>query len=362
MPGRERRLPFARYRLARERIRARRGGADVLGPDTVKSPENPPVLPGSAGIGGSGGDSEWPDAGGGNGTSPPPLPPLPPVITGPNISFPLPPVFTLGLTNPEDQTVLEGNTATFQSFIVRPPEPDPPITLQWEMRTNGGTTVVPVGSTTESYTTPPATEADDGNMYRLVGTGPHNTAVSAWATLNVRTIEYFIPNSLCFAFIDESEPGYYDSQINFETDLADYRNLIENAGNIISSGLISPKGHIVVRGWEFCIPSTYSSPPPEFPAINVGRPPTLTDLQNHFHLVKANALAQDATFQANKILLVVDNSGSMETGTIEPTYSQFKAWLASEEPDADIVEQQFFNELWVSLFANFIRDLAPEQP
>ncbi len=82
-----------------------------------------------------------------------------------------PPVIT---TQPVDQTVLDGQTATFTAAAAG----TVPLTYQWQK--NG---VDIPGENGLSYTTPVATAADSGSSYRIVVTNPAGTAVSNAAIL-----------------------------------------------------------------------------------------------------------------------------------------------------------------------------------
>jgi CSLREA domain-containing protein len=83
-------------------------------------------------------------------------------------------------TNPTDQTVCDGHTATFTAAASGFPAP----TVQWQVSTGGGpfTNISGATSTTLMFT---ATLADNGNQYRAVFTSPGGTATTTAATLTV---------------------------------------------------------------------------------------------------------------------------------------------------------------------------------
>jgi CSLREA domain-containing protein len=82
-------------------------------------------------------------------------------------------------TNPTDQTVCDGDTATFTASSSGFPTP----TVQWQVSTGGPFTDIPgATSTTLMFT---ATTADNGNQYRAVFTNTSGTATSTAATLTV---------------------------------------------------------------------------------------------------------------------------------------------------------------------------------
>jgi CSLREA domain-containing protein len=82
-------------------------------------------------------------------------------------------------TNPTDQSVCDGGTATFTASSNGFPTP----TVQWQVSTGGPFTDIPgATSTTLMFT---ATTADNGNQYRAVFTNSSGTATSTAATLTV---------------------------------------------------------------------------------------------------------------------------------------------------------------------------------
>ncbi len=88
-------------------------------------------------------------------------------------------VFT---TNPANQTVCAGSTATFTSLAPGT------VTYQWQVSTNGGTTYTNIaGATNASYTTAATTTAMNGNLYRVIATSQCATGTSTAATLTVQS-------------------------------------------------------------------------------------------------------------------------------------------------------------------------------
>ena len=84
--------------------------------------------------------------------------------------------------NPTDQTVLNGETATFTAAASGTPEP----TVQWQFSTNGGATwnnLVGATSTTLNFTA----NGDNGTQFRAVFTNTGGSVPTAAATLTVIT-------------------------------------------------------------------------------------------------------------------------------------------------------------------------------
>ncbi|QIK62200.1 hypothetical protein G7068_02530 [Leucobacter viscericola] len=97
----------------------------------------------------------------------------------------------LVVTNPANQTVSDGDTASFSAVA----SGSQPITVQWQSSTDGGTTWADVtGATDTTYTTPATVLADSGTQFRAVFTGPGaaNSAISQAATLTVNPVPVLV--------------------------------------------------------------------------------------------------------------------------------------------------------------------------
>ena len=79
-------------------------------------------------------------------------------------------------TQPADQSVLVGNTATFSVVA----NGSAPLTYQWQQ--NGAAIM---GATSASYTTPATTAADNGEMFQVVVTNSAGAVTSTAAKLTV---------------------------------------------------------------------------------------------------------------------------------------------------------------------------------
>ena len=91
---------------------------------------------------------------------------------------PVPPVIT---QQPHDQIVTVGNTATFQVTAIG----TPPLTYQWFK--NG---IAILGATHASYTTPPTTLADNGELFKVtVNNITHMPVTSNTVTLTVNNLQ-----------------------------------------------------------------------------------------------------------------------------------------------------------------------------
>ena len=87
------------------------------------------------------------------------------------------------LSQPTDQSVVAGTTATFEVAARNASG------YQWQRSTDNGTTFVDVSSATaNSYTTPVTTLADSGTQYRVVITGAVNGVTSSAVTLTVTAV------------------------------------------------------------------------------------------------------------------------------------------------------------------------------
>ncbi len=85
-------------------------------------------------------------------------------------------------TNPTDQSVSAGQTATFSAAASGIPAP----TVQWQLSTDGGITFSPVsGATSDSLTISSVTLSENGYQYEAVFTNGSGTATTNPATLSV---------------------------------------------------------------------------------------------------------------------------------------------------------------------------------
>lgn len=82
-------------------------------------------------------------------------------------------------TNPTNQTVNAGSTATFTASANGNPTP----TVQWQVSTNNGGTYTNIPSATSTTLSFTATAADNGNRYRAVFTNANGTAATTGALL-----------------------------------------------------------------------------------------------------------------------------------------------------------------------------------
>ena len=89
-----------------------------------------------------------------------------------------PPLIT---AQPQSQTVCAGNTATFSVVAT-----GTGLSYQWQVSTDDGSTWSDIsGATSDSYTTPSLTAADNGKKFRVVVTGTCGSVTSDTATLTI---------------------------------------------------------------------------------------------------------------------------------------------------------------------------------
>jgi Immunoglobulin I-set domain len=86
-------------------------------------------------------------------------------------------------TNPTDQTVCEGQTATFTASGTGSPAP----TVQWQVSTDNGANFNDISGATSTTLSFTATASQNGNQYRAVFTNAGGTATTTAATLTVNT-------------------------------------------------------------------------------------------------------------------------------------------------------------------------------
>ncbi|HLV93571.1 MAG TPA: chitobiase/beta-hexosaminidase C-terminal domain-containing protein, partial [Candidatus Acidoferrales bacterium] len=95
------------------------------------------------------------------------------------VTSPLPPTIT---TQPANQTVLVGQTATFSVVATG----TAPLTYQWAENTGSGFNNIS-GANSSSYTTPPTTSADNGTIFEVTVSNAQGSATSNPATLTANT-------------------------------------------------------------------------------------------------------------------------------------------------------------------------------
>ena len=144
-------------------------------------------------------------------------------------------------------------------------------------------------------------------------------------------------------WIDESTEAYYYDEQRYITDLDNYRNVINSSGLRVKSGCLVPlpAGETTIEGvfpidyFDSSVPDDVDPDDPlpggisiyRFPRTNPS--PTLTDFITHFNRVRDSVVP-------DYLCLSVDNSGSMDTDTINPyygnpaldyPYDKFITWL-----------------------------------
>lgn len=154
---------------------------------------------------------------------------------------------------------------------------------------------------------------------------------------------------IMIVFIDESS-YYMQNPDTYRQDLNSYRTLINSSGvfNSATGAVWMPGGRPAYPGFDV-IPSGESDPS-EFVISGVGRPPTLEQLVSRF-----NSLVPDPAIPDN-IFLLIDNSGSMSTSTVQPGYGEFVTWLGNTT-SANIVEQEFRSERWIYNLNEFLNEV-----
>ncbi len=85
-------------------------------------------------------------------------------------------------TNPSDQIVAAGNTATFTAAASGQPAP----TAQWEVSSDGGTTYSDIAGATSSTLSFTATAAQNGDLYRVLFTNLLGSVMTTAALLTVQ--------------------------------------------------------------------------------------------------------------------------------------------------------------------------------
>jgi uncharacterized repeat protein (TIGR01451 family) len=118
----------------------------------------------------------------------------------------VPPAVT---TNPVNQTVSAGSTATFTADASGTPTP----TVQWQVSTDGGTTFTNVSGATSKTLSFTAAVTQNGNKYHAVFTNSVGTAITTAATLTVISPDVTIAKSHSGDFIVGANGGTYTIKV-----------------------------------------------------------------------------------------------------------------------------------------------------
>jgi hypothetical protein len=142
-----------------------------------------------------------------------------------------------------------------------------------------------------------------------------------------------------------NELGQYTADLqNLQTTIAQFH---ESLFTELSIRVLNPQGDQLIP--DGVTPQSYT-------IGDIGRPPSLDELIQEY-----NAAASTLQFPPNTIYLLVNNSGSMLTSTIEPGYGQFVEWLG-DNTNANIFEQIYTNpglaSRWIMIIVNYLKTLA----
>ena len=160
-------------------------------------------------------------------------------------------------------------------------------------------------------------------------------------------------NVVIIVFQDESDP-IYDTNAAYDEDLARYKALVaQYTGSLFTNIVLSVFVPVDVQiPTEMIIPPGVT--PDGYTINNIGRPPELDELVKDYNTITAGQ-----HFKADNIYLLVDNSGSMLTSTIEPGYGEFVDWLGSNVT-SNVVEEEYMTERWLQMVCEYIEKLASE--
>jgi len=137
-------------------------------------------------------------------------------------------------------------------------------------------------------------------------------------------------------WIDESSA--YQDRPTYESDLAAYRDLVDRSGAFVV-GVYVPNTSVQ----PVLPPNVY--PPGDPPLQTVPRgsgAATLADYQELFNTLRGD-------IHPREIVLLVDNSGSMTTETIDPPFASFVSWLQQRWPGATIATVDYGSERWLDV-------------
>jgi len=162
---------------------------------------------------------------------------------------------------------------------------------------------------------------------------------------------------IAMTWCDEAEeyqrypPTYYIELSQWQQFVID---VMENEGVEVRATIVIPLGSLRGRWWDL-IPPFVLWPEDDFKFAETGRPGSLLEFINAFNAIREGDIP-------TTLVLLVDESGSMDLGHIQPTYDAFKLWLRTNYPAITIREGIWADERWIRATQAFVRvaiDLLP---
>jgi hypothetical protein len=114
------------------------------------------------------------------------------------------------LSNPSDQSVMEGDAFTFTAVASGNPTPS----IQWQISTDSGATFVDIPGASQTTYTAIANLADDGSLYQAVFTNDEGDAVTSAALLSVLPADTTAPDAPIVSLADDSGVSSTDNITN----------------------------------------------------------------------------------------------------------------------------------------------------
>jgi len=171
-----------------------------------------------------------------------------------------------------------------------------------------------------------------------------------------------VGNAALIVFIDETKTIYYPGNETYgETGTERYDSDLTTLETTIADNTGTAWVSTTLAVWKpsqdnHVIPQ--SRQPDGFTIVTINRPPTFAELINNFTTLQNQlTIVAGVGTEFDNIFLLVDNSGSMVTNTIEPGYSAFVAWLGNNA-SGNVIEQTFEDERWLRYVNEFLLSLA----
>lgn len=162
---------------------------------------------------------------------------------------------------------------------------------------------------------------------------------------------------LSMAWIDESTP-YHNNRATYIQDKTKWENIIPLYAKWSAS--VEAPFDSGYNGIEYLKYPTETYPDDIYFA-NINRLPSAVSLKNTFDNLMADFRSQPplAITEPDKIILAVDNSGSMNTNTIQPAYNSLVDYIQTNYPNVELVQVEWRSEDYLDIWVQNLMTYVP---
>jgi hypothetical protein len=163
---------------------------------------------------------------------------------------------------------------------------------------------------------------------------------------------------LSMGWIDESSP-YHNNQYVYLNDKARWEAFTPLYAKWVAA-VEAPVGALTNRGIAYLKYPTESYID-NVSFTDIGRPPAAGSLISSFEnlLTEFRSKPPLSITEPDKIILAVDNSGSMHTSDIQPAYSNLVNHITINYPQIELVEVEWGNEDYINIWIQNLEEIIP---